>query len=127
MGNIGRLRSSPLMMVSPSFFTAAALDDTGGEQMCGSGFTEKSDVNELLLHYFRVVSCAASQATNKSSESLSVVNSMFAATQQLTRTHYYANYSVLLLALLLVSFHNFPAPQQRLLFPLLLLFVRGVC
>lgn len=54
MGNVSHLCSFPLTIVAPTYFTAASLDDTPGEQMCSDEFTENSDVREMLFHYFPV-------------------------------------------------------------------------
>ena len=50
---------SPLRIVAPTYFTAASLDDTPGEQMCSKEFTESSDVRKMVFHYFLAILLSA--------------------------------------------------------------------
>lgn len=59
MGNAHYLCTSPLTNVAPTYFTAASLDDTPGEQMCSNEFTENSDGREMVFHYFPVILLSA--------------------------------------------------------------------
>ncbi len=59
MGNVSHLCSFPLVIVAPTYITAASLDDTPGEQMCSNEFTENSDVGEMFFHYIPVILLSA--------------------------------------------------------------------
>lgn len=100
MGKVSHLCSSPLPIVAPTYFTAASLDDTPGEQMCSNKFTESSDMREMVFHYFPVILLRAkSSAVQREFQSpgtnhfkvFAELNSMYQTTEKHMSIHYYAN------------------------------------